>query len=359
MASDLCLTIDAEEHFYFQDLAHELFPGCHIQLLANQGACSTTFDLRYTNHDEAHHKILQFRQPSFDLDIDLMAEAKIVYGAYVPSIVRHDISRLSAFMAQKPPAICYEMDVISGVPLTTVAPAGPRLTEVELRRQENLVRDYADFVSRGWPTNNARQPSCNGKVGSQIPHKLTKLAEQLPYRQHRAVAQRMVESLPLITRLPVVLNHGDSIPSNIICAPETGHLKGIVDWAEAEYLPFGTCLYGLEHLLGRLTSSTRRDSVVGHRPFIFYDHASSLRELFWETLKSRIPALQDDESLLQLVLMAKHIGTLLWYGFAWDGGAIDRVINAERDAQELVYLDAFLQDVHDHASLPVLQIIAV
>jgi hypothetical protein len=49
--------------------------------------------------------------------------------------------------------------------------------------------------------------------------------------------------------------------------------------------------------------------------------------------------------------LAKTIGTLLWYGFAWDEGAIDRVVNTERDVEEFVYLDAFLDDTQDYASL--------
>ena len=30
----------------------------------------------------------------------------------------------------------------------------------------------------------------------------------------------------------------------------TGQITGIIDWAEAEVLPFGLALYGLENLLG-------------------------------------------------------------------------------------------------------------
>lgn len=358
MATELYLDCVYEDHTVLQNLSRALFPGCQMQLLADQGACSTTFALQYTQNDEVHHKILQFRQPSFDLDINLVAEAKLVYGAYVPSVKRHDISCLSTYNISSPSTVCYEMDVITGVNFKTIAPAGPRLTETELRRQENLIRDFADFVSRGWHTYDTKQPACQGKVGSRIPQKLSMLAEQLPYRQHRAVAQRILDNLSSLAQLPVIINHGDTIPSNIMCDPDTGRLTGVVDWAEAEYLPFGTCLYGLEHFLGRLASSTRRDSVIGGRLFIFYDDASELRRLFWQTLRSKISALQEDDNLMKLVVMAKTIGTLLWYGFAWDGGAIDRVITPERDMEELFYLDAFLDEAHDYASIPLSQFVS-
>jgi hypothetical protein len=37
----------------------------------------------------------------------------------------------------------------------------------------------------------------------------------------------------------------------------------------------------------------------------------------------------------------RDIGVLLWYGYAWDGGAIDRVVNEMDDSVEVVCLRAF------------------
>ncbi|KAE9983437.1 hypothetical protein EG328_009929 [Venturia inaequalis] len=359
MASEICSNSVCEDHTILQDISRELFPGCQTQLLANQGACSTTFALRYTTADKFCHRILQFRQPSFDLDMKLMAQAKLVYGAYVPSAQRHDMSGLLAYHISNPPTVCYEMDVIPGVTLKTIAPFGPCLTGAEMRRQENLVQDFAEFVSRGWPKDNLKQPVHDGKVGSQIPKKLKMLAEQLPYRQHREVARRTLDNISSLSQLPVVVTHGDTIPSNIMCAPDTGRLTGVVDWAEAEYLPFGTCLYGLEHFLGRLSSSKRRDSVIEGGRFIPYERASHLRRLFWQSLRLKVPALQEDDNLMKLVVMAKTIGILLWYGFAWDGGAIDRVVTLQRDTEEIIYLDAFLDDARDLAVLPLSQVMSL
>jgi hypothetical protein len=351
MATASCLTSVDEEHSNYQKISEQLFPGCRTQLLANQGACSTTFALEYTQNGSVHHRVLQFRESCFALDTDIVAEAKRTYRDYAPSTKQHALPFLSTGNGRVPSTSCYEMEVILGLPLNTIAPTGPSLSQSELKRQENLVQGFADFVSRGWPKSGINQPACNGKVGSQIPQKLKLLTERLPYRQHRAVAQKALDEFDSISRLPIALNHGDILPSNIICDPETGHLNGVVDWAEAEYLPFGICLYGLEPLLGRMALPSRRDSVMGCQPFVYYDCATDLRRLFWRTLGSKIPALQNDESLMKLVILARTIGTLLWYGFAWDGGAIDRVVNTERDVQELVYLDAFLDDKHDSASL--------
>jgi hypothetical protein len=131
----------------------------------------------------------------------------------------------------------------------------------------------------------------------------------------------------------------------------SGTLNGMVDWAEAEYLPFGTCLYGIEYLFGYTPNNDRRDSVIGKRHFQYYSCAAELRRQFWCRLRSIIPTLREDGKLLEAVLLAKLIGTLLWYGFAWDDGAIDRVVNAGEDGQELAYLETFICDDLDQAAL--------
>lgn len=46
-----------------------------------------------------------------------------------------------------------------------------------------------------------------------------------------------------------VLTHGDLCEMNFLVELETGHLTGLVDWAEAEILPFGCALRGLENVL--------------------------------------------------------------------------------------------------------------
>jgi hypothetical protein len=345
-------TVIDEEHANYQKILQGLFPGCQTHLLANQGACSTTFALEYRQNGSILHRILQFRENCFALDIDIVADAKRIYGQYVPSTKQHVIPCHSTCNEKGCSTSCYEMEVILGSPLNTVTPIGPSLAQSELKRQEKLVQGFANFVSCGWPNTDTNQPAWNGKIGSRIPQKLKLLAERLPYYQHRLVAQKALDELPSISRLPTALNHGDVLPSNIICNPETGDLRGVVDWAEAEYLPFGTCLYGLEHLLGRrLALSSRRDSVMGGRPFVYYDCAADLRRLFWRTLRVKIPTLQTDETLMKLVVLSKTIGTLLWYGFAWDGGLCERVVNIKQDVDELVYLDAFLDETHDYTSL--------
>jgi hypothetical protein len=109
----------------------------------------------------------------------------------------------------------------------------------------------------------------------------------------------------------------------------------LVDWAEAEYLPFGTCLYGLEHLLGYLSPA-----LSGLEPtWTYYDGATQLRKLFWTRLVEAVPELGIRMDDLKVI---RDVGVLLWHGIAWDDGAIDRVVNEVDDVEDVTKLRAFL-----------------
>lgn len=84
-------------------------------------------------------------------------------------------------------------------------------------------------------------------------HKLSLLASTLPTRFTGTVSHAQ-EELDLLFNhcYPQVLTHGDLSPMNILVSPTTGRVTGIIDWAEAEVLPFGLALYGLENLLGNM-----------------------------------------------------------------------------------------------------------
>jgi hypothetical protein len=178
---------------------------------------------------------------------------------------------------------------------------------------------------------------CTGKVGSKTLQKLDKLSQDLP---DTALRRRASETLSLLLEVdnewPVVLNHGDLIPSNILVDAEAGAIQGVVDWAEAEWLPFGTCLYALEHFLGYLESATPCGSAPTWR---YYTHAPFLRARFHEKLLQYASGLAHRGSEIGAM---RDLGVLLWYGYAWDNGRIDRVVNEEDDAAEVECLRAFL-----------------
>lgn len=168
-----------------------------------------------------------------------------------------------------------------------------------------------------------------GKVGSSLVSRLQLLSTSLPLG-FRPIAKKLLEDVELVTSLPWVFTHGDLVAGNIMVDPVDGGLTGLVDWAEAEYLPFGVCLYGLEEMLGAMTKGGWRYCVQAER----------LRGLFWEELRRTIG---EGGEVVERVRMARDVGVLLWWGIAWDDGRIDRVVEEGRDVEEIVRLDAFLR----------------
>jgi hypothetical protein len=174
---------------------------------------------------------------------------------------------------------------------------------------------------------------CAGKVGVHIVRKLEKLSRQLPDPALRERATETLDQLMGVEDHPVVLNHGDLIPTNILVDEERWEITGIIDWAEAEWLPFGTCLYGVEHLLGFLDSSSST------LQFRYREDADLLRKIFWKKLVDGRPHIK---ARIKDVTLMRDVGVFLWLGYAWDEGRIDRVVNEVDDLEELVRLRAFL-----------------
>lgn len=328
-----------------------------------QGYCSFTLLVtrgQNTNGDGAESKtcvptngmarqvIVQVRPAQFALNLDMAREVSRIYPSVAPNILALDICI--------PGSLCaYQMDRLPGTPLSRL-----QLHEVSpgvqlQAKQETLMMSFAHNIAQSWPSFAGRdrrdsvlQPvspfngdcsvlsSCTGKVGSRIIQKLQKLTQELPDQWLQDRANTTLEKLRQILEYPVVLNHGDLILSNILVDETTWEMTGLVDWAETEHLPFGTCLYGLEHMLGFLRPSLQD---ARQSAFVYYDNAAQLRQLFWSTLTNMIPEL---EGIQDETRTMRDLGVLLWHGYAWDGGAIDRVVDEVNDSEELAKLRAFL-----------------
>lgn len=154
----------------------------------------------------------------------------------------------------------------------------------------------------------------------------------------------VLDQLDGIESLPWALTHGDVIPSNIMVQNPRGAssgevvLSGFLDWAEAEYLPFGLGIYGLEALLGE----SDRDGRFG-----YYPEAQELREYFWTRLEAEVPGVRlrsGSEGFRKEVEAAHILGVLLWHGIAFDNGRLDRVVDESNpdDAEEVRILDLFI-----------------
>ena len=319
-------------------------PEAEVIPVPSQGYCSHTFLVNQPaglgNASHTRH-ILQFRPNKFALDLAITNAAKQVYGPYAPTTV--DVTHLfdSKWIGSSPNLRVYQMEMIGGVSYDSVAPRHVIINDEEFRRQSVLVQGFAAFMARAWWTDQTKTTASTGLVGAKLPQKLEDLAARLPSAHLCDAVKHAFDSVDLLDTLPPILSHGDIVPSNIMVDSITFELVGLVDWAEAECLPFGICLHGLEYLLGFITIADDEQ-----QSYQYYDRAGELRSRFWWQLRLSIPALET-ERLRKALLLAKKIGTLLWHGFAWDDGAIDRVVNEKDDAAEMVYLEAFLSACHD------------
>jgi hypothetical protein len=291
-----------------------LYPGKSWKQAPCQGYCSLTV---FVGDDV----VVQLRPDNYRLDIQIAEAAREVYGSFAPD-TRHIAT------IPRSGLLVYCMNRIAGVSLKHIREISTMTYGVEHRAR--LCVDFAAFMARAWNYGTMEDIPL-GLVGSSIISRLQSLCTELPVR-FRPVAERVLRQMPLIEVLPWVLTHGDVVPGNIIVEPLSGQLLGLVDWAEAERLPFGICLYGLEEILGELTTSG----------FQYYIHAADLRGIFWDELKKAIPELLQ-APVLRAVNLSRDLGVLLWHGIAFDNGAIDRVVQEGRDVDEIRKLDAFLE----------------
>ncbi|KAJ4291742.1 hypothetical protein N0V90_009637 [Kalmusia sp. IMI 367209] len=279
------------------------------------------------------------RPEQHSLDVDIVDVARKTYGELAPQIRELQCVLPGNLMA-------FEMERLMGVPLSEVQVEAavwerqvilqlglsPQTSPKILGTQHGGPPSPSElthglfirYIRADTPTEGLwLEQHCTGRVGREIIPKLRKLAEHLPDDFLRARARSTLRDLLATTQYPVALNHGDLIPSNVLVDRESWEVTGLVDWAEAEWLPFGTCIYGLEHLLGCL--EIRENS----KPWWNYRSGSDrLREVFWDVLECEKPELVGN---LEEVRVMRDVGVLLWYGYAWDEGRIDRVVNEVND----------------------------
>ncbi len=221
------------------------------------------------------------------------------------------------------------------------------------------MRAYARLSGRSWhsrrPASDPSLPSLKGRIGSSLGWRLELMGRDLPARFQPYVA-RIRGQLPQIEALPWVLTHGDVVPSNIMVqpAPDGLCLTGLLDWAEAEYLPLGVGLYGAEELLGQTAVPWNGEGAYPPRGsrFVYFDDASGLREALWRELEEAMPELRTDAALLATVQAARDLGILLWHGIAFDDGRLDRVVQEGRDDEEIQRLDLFLRGEEGYTTPP-------
>lgn len=312
------------------------FPGSAIRPASPQGYCSYTLAI-------SNDRVLQFRPDIFKLDMEVCRDAKDVFGGLVPA------TRYLGVMDGIPiqGTGCYQawlhvylQDRLPGVSLASFREHSAAASSEKHRRRlvEDMAHVFAVSYQRRRPPHRhgskELDAAVKGTIGNSLRWRLDML-QSLPGEQLAHHASAVKQHIQAIEQLPWCLTHGDLVPSNILVDAETGHLTGLVDWAEGEWLPLGVGLYGLEELLGHETACSG---------FQYFDDHEGLRRVFWNGFLYLCgdgfelgAELRSNE-----VQLARRLGIMLWRGIAFDDGRIDRLVQAGRDDAELLKLHLFL-----------------
>ncbi|OAG39644.1 hypothetical protein AYO21_06112 [Fonsecaea monophora] len=165
-------------------------------------------------------------------------------------------------------------------------------------------------------------------INHDYEQKFDLLSQALPSRFTENLRRVRAElSLLFTSTHPLVLSHDDLCEMNIFVDPNTGHVTGIIDWAEASILPFGISLWAFENILGYM------DSQGWH----YYNNRDKLEDLFWQTFEEAVGGISETDR--QAIRVARMAGFFLRYGFVWEDGV--REIPAKESDSDLRYLDAF------------------
>jgi hypothetical protein len=196
---------------------------------------------------------------------------------------------------------------------------------------EQIANPYNRFYASSWET-----PQAPGRGMSQwYKSKLMQLSGALPSRFTIVVERTFRIIDEIIYQVPWVLTHSDLSNMNILVDPDSGHLTGVVDWADASIEPFGIALWGLESILG----------CSGPHGWAYHGNdVSHSRRLFRMVLLTEIGGVISEETR-RAIEEIRTLGLLLRYGFSREDGA-------EKPTRDTTLLDIFLQSELKLASKP-------
>ncbi|CEJ94735.1 hypothetical protein VHEMI10251 [[Torrubiella] hemipterigena] len=265
--------------------------------------------------------IIQFRSESSPLEEENLQLIKEAATGFVPDVV------CLGTIGQHRPLHIYKMNKLPGSPYVLAVDLSIKPPECAAQRQENTIRDFAKFFAQSWNYNPPTLPN-RAALSQEYEPKIRRLMESLPEQFFPSLFSVIPRFRTIFSDLPLVVTHGDLCGLNILINETSGHITGIIDWAEMRILPFGFALWGLENILGFM------DTNGWH----YYDNHAALRALFWETF--RFHAVNFTEKDMALVAKARVLGLFVRYGFDTEDETALRVVD-ESDASTWAYLNAF------------------
>ncbi|KAF1950266.1 hypothetical protein CC80DRAFT_456045 [Byssothecium circinans] len=204
------------------------------------------------------NKIIQFREQTALLDMNMLELAKEIHGEVVPRC--SELGWIGDPSGS--PLAIYEMDRLHG---ENYIMARPSLTH---DKRLNTVHSLASFFAQSWQKGKlASSRLANmSAISTECYARFEYLADAIPKRFLPAVTE-IQAALPALLDgcYPVVLTHGDFNEVNILVDPDSGEITGVVDWPDASILPFGFALYALENALGSRLVNSQSVSLEGSR----------------------------------------------------------------------------------------------
>ncbi|KAI0105208.1 hypothetical protein GGR51DRAFT_519886 [Nemania sp. FL0031] len=325
----------------------------------------------YTVAGSSAERIVQFRRETAALDMELIRLSRIIYGPFVAECTYHDT------IGHEPSLLVYVIKKLPGVPYIQSRPMPIDLILSSDAESKTVatVTDFGRFFAASWKHPQTLDSSKLLHLRKEYEKRVDLLVEGLPPRfaPQLKIIQRQLSSL-FTSQYPLILSHQDLCEMNILTDSNTGHVTGVIDWESSRILPFGISLWGLENCLGWMDS----------RGWHYYPNRDALVRAFWESFDQELAVCRDDseESIPKLVrqphitedilastsnrvekteasgesrndvgyvrtlvgidtvMVARSLGILCRYGFAWNRG--DWEIATAEDGDRLKYLDAFL-----------------
>lgn len=136
---------------------------------------------------------------------------------------------------------------------------------------------------------------------------LQTLRKTLP-AHFQPVIEVCISSLDDILSLPHVPQHADLCDTNILVEPESGKITGVLDWSDAQVLPFGLNLHAVEAFTVHLNLDPEGLESSDHK---------AMQTVFWETLGKEVGSLS--EEAIRTIKKASALGVLMGWGFAGEG----------------------------------------
>ncbi|KAE8446278.1 hypothetical protein EG329_012364 [Mollisiaceae sp. DMI_Dod_QoI] len=252
-------------------------------------------------------QVVQFRAKISPLNLSLVDIAKSIHGHLVARTFQFGI--FGDESKGENVVLVYCMERLQGENFSLLT-ASTQLDALQHQKQERTVEGLARFFAQSWKHPQPKTNEMVEKIHSGFSQKLELLATNLPSRHHRLVqhCQKNLQYLSL-PEIPWTITHGDLCDTNLLVDSLTGTLTGVPDWAEAEVLPFGLALWGLQTLLGSMDEAESR--------WLYFSEYASLESIFWAEFTKNIASLSEKQWMG--IRIGHLLGLLCRHGFKFTG----------------------------------------